>query len=210
MEIIFALAIGVLTGSGVWLLLRPRTFQVIMGLALLSYAVNLFIFGMGRLVTRQAADHRGGDALDLALYADPVPQALVLTAIVISFRDDRIVSRGAAGCARADGHRSCRRPGVGRMIAWLQHLLVVPDRHAAHRGRARCCCSVSARGCAIVLVAGLGARAGGRCAGLACTHDRRDAAHLDRGRRRLRRRRLAGAVRHRARRRSSRGDDARC
>ena len=49
MEVVLALAIGVLTGSGVWLLLRPRTFQVIMGLSLLSYAVNLFIFSMGRL-----------------------------------------------------------------------------------------------------------------------------------------------------------------
>ena len=42
MEIVLALAIGVLTGSGVWLLLRPRTFQIIMGLSLLSYAVNLW------------------------------------------------------------------------------------------------------------------------------------------------------------------------
>ena len=49
MEWILALAIGVLAGSGVWLLLRPRTFQFIMGLALLGYAVNLFIFAMGRL-----------------------------------------------------------------------------------------------------------------------------------------------------------------
>ena len=48
MEIIVALGIGVLAGSGVWLLLRPRTFQVIIGLSLLSYAVNLFIFAMGR------------------------------------------------------------------------------------------------------------------------------------------------------------------
>jgi multicomponent K+:H+ antiporter subunit C len=47
MEIVLAIAIGALTGSGVWLLLRPRTYQVIMGLALLSYAVNLFIFSMG-------------------------------------------------------------------------------------------------------------------------------------------------------------------
>jgi len=44
MELILSLAIGVLAGSGVWLLLRPRTFQVIMGLSLISYAVNLFIF----------------------------------------------------------------------------------------------------------------------------------------------------------------------
>ena len=41
MELVFALAIGVLVASGTWLLLRPRTFQVIMGLSLLSYAVNL-------------------------------------------------------------------------------------------------------------------------------------------------------------------------
>ena len=49
MELIVAIGIGVLAGSGVWLLLRPRTFQVIIGLSLLSYAVNLFIFSMGRL-----------------------------------------------------------------------------------------------------------------------------------------------------------------
>ena len=49
MELILALAIGSLTGSGVWLLLRPRTYQVIIGLSLISYGVNLFIFSMGRL-----------------------------------------------------------------------------------------------------------------------------------------------------------------
>lgn len=49
MEVILALAIGVLGGCGVWLVLRPRTFQVLMGLSLLSYAVNLFIFAMGSL-----------------------------------------------------------------------------------------------------------------------------------------------------------------
>ena len=49
MEVVLSLAIGVLAASGIWLILRPRTFQVITGLALLSYAVNLFIFSMGRL-----------------------------------------------------------------------------------------------------------------------------------------------------------------
>ena len=48
METVLAIAIGGLAGSGVWLLLRPRTFQVIVGLSLMSYAVNLFIFSMGR------------------------------------------------------------------------------------------------------------------------------------------------------------------
>ena len=54
MEIVLALGIGVLAGSGVWLILRPRTFQVIIGLSLLSYAVNLFIIAMGRLRTGAA------------------------------------------------------------------------------------------------------------------------------------------------------------
>ena len=83
MELIVALAIGVLAGSGVWLLLRPRTFQVVLGLALLSYAVNLFIFVTGRLTVGRPPIIRGLP-VDPSLYADPVPQALVLTAIVIS------------------------------------------------------------------------------------------------------------------------------
>ncbi|MBA3598704.1 MAG: Na+/H+ antiporter subunit C [Methylibium sp.] len=85
MEIVLALAIGVLTGSGVWLVLRPRTFQVAIGLALLSYAVNLFIFSMGRLAIDKAPIVRPGVPTDLLHYADPLPQALVLTAIVIGF-----------------------------------------------------------------------------------------------------------------------------
>jgi multicomponent K+:H+ antiporter subunit C len=84
-EIVFATAIGVLAGSGVWLLLRPRTFQVLMGLTLLSYATNLLIFGMGRLRAGRAPIIGADGVADPALYADPVPQALVLTAIVIGF-----------------------------------------------------------------------------------------------------------------------------
>jgi multicomponent K+:H+ antiporter subunit C len=107
-EAIVAAAIGVLTASGVWLLLRPRTFQVIMGLALLSYAVNLFIFGMGRLVMDRPPIIKG-DAIDPALYADPVPQALVLTAIVISFATTALflvallAARGLTGTDHVDG-----------------------------------------------------------------------------------------------------------
>ena len=47
-ELVLSVGIGALAGSGMWLVLRPRTFQVIIGLSLLSYAVNLFIFAMGR------------------------------------------------------------------------------------------------------------------------------------------------------------------
>src|SRR5690606_24403424 len=85
MEIVLALAIGILTASGVWLLLRPRTFQVVIGLALLSYAVNLFILVMGRLRVDAPPFIEKGLEVDPAIYTDPLPQALVLTAIVISF-----------------------------------------------------------------------------------------------------------------------------
>ena len=111
MEIVLAISIGVLTGSGVWLLLRPRTFQVIMGLCLLSYAVNLFIFSMSRLglKTGQVPVLVEGVAQDLAHYADPLPQALVLTAIVIGFAMTALflvvllASRGLSGTDHVDG-----------------------------------------------------------------------------------------------------------
>ena len=85
MEVILALAIGILGGSGVWLVLRPRTFQVLMGLSLLSYAVNLFIFAMGSLQLDREPIVQPGLAPSLDNYTDPLPQALVLTAIVITF-----------------------------------------------------------------------------------------------------------------------------
>ena len=81
MEALLALIIGILTACGVYLALRARTFPVVVGLTLLSYAVNLFLFVTGRLTVGQPAvisDQAVG-------YADPLPQALVLTAIVISF-----------------------------------------------------------------------------------------------------------------------------
>ncbi len=85
MELILSAAIGVLAASGIWLILRPRTYQVVIGLSLLSYAVNLFIFGMGRLrVDAPPVIDKIGNP-PVSAYTDPVPQALVLTAIVIGF-----------------------------------------------------------------------------------------------------------------------------
>ena len=107
-EFVLAAAIGVLSAAGTWLLLRPRTFQVIMGLSLLSYAVNLFIFSMGRLRSGAAPiTSKGAERPEL--YADPTPQALVLTAIVISFALTALflvvllASRGATGSDHVDG-----------------------------------------------------------------------------------------------------------
>uniref|UniRef100_UPI0035945777 Na+/H+ antiporter subunit C n=1 Tax=Sphingomonas faeni TaxID=185950 RepID=UPI0035945777 len=81
MEFLVASAIAVLTAGGVYLSLRGRTFQVVLGMTMLSYAVNLFLFAIGRLVV----DRPPLFAKGVTDHADPLPQALVLTAIVITF-----------------------------------------------------------------------------------------------------------------------------
>ena len=109
MEALLALIIGVLCGSGVWLVLRPRTFQVIMGLTLLSYAVNLFIFSVGSLFLDKPPILGAGAPADLEHYTDPMPQSLVLTAIVIGFATTALflvvllASRGLSGTDHVDG-----------------------------------------------------------------------------------------------------------
>ena len=109
MEVILAIAIGILGGSGVWLLLRPRTFQVLMGLSLLSYAVNLFIFAMGSLSHDKEPIVQPGVLPNLENYTDPLPQALVLTAIVIGFATSALflvvllASRGLSDTDHVDG-----------------------------------------------------------------------------------------------------------
>jgi multicomponent K+:H+ antiporter subunit C len=85
MEGIISVAIGILVAAGVWLVLRPRTYQVLVGLTLLSYATNLFIFSVGSLSIDKEPIVRPGVVADLVNYTDPMPQALVLTAIVIGF-----------------------------------------------------------------------------------------------------------------------------
>ena len=108
MELILSLAIGVLTAAGVWLILRPRTFQVILGLSLISYAVNLFLFAVGRLRV-DAPPIVGRGTASVTALDDPLPQALVLTAIVISFAMTALLlvvllaSRGLTGTDHVDG-----------------------------------------------------------------------------------------------------------
>ena len=81
MEFLMATGIGALTAVGVYLILLRRTFPVVIGLSFLSYAVNVFLFTMGRL----AIDRPPIVSASAAGYTDPLPQALVLTAIVITF-----------------------------------------------------------------------------------------------------------------------------
>lgn len=85
MELALASAIGVLTASGIYLVLRSRSFDVIFGITLLSYAANLLIFSAGRLRPGMPPILRDGVPHTLEHHVDPLPQALVLTAIVIGF-----------------------------------------------------------------------------------------------------------------------------
>ena len=80
METIYAICVGAMTTGGIFLVLRGYTFAVVLGLTLLSHAVNLFLFASGNLKINAAAILGESEQ-----YADPLPQALVLTAIVIGF-----------------------------------------------------------------------------------------------------------------------------
>ncbi len=112
MELTLSLYIGVLVAAGVWLVLRPRTFQVILGLSLISYGVNLFIFSAGRITSGGAPVLERGEVGSLARYDDPLPQSLVLTAIVIGFAMTAlflVVLLASRGLTRTD-HVDGREP----------------------------------------------------------------------------------------------------
>ncbi|MEP4546266.1 MAG: Na+/H+ antiporter subunit C [Saccharospirillum sp.] len=111
MEAIFAFCVGLMTACGLFLTLRGRTFPVVVGITLLSYAVNLFLFSSGRLLINGATILGQSDQ-----YADPLPQALVLTAIVIGFAMTAFVvilairARSDLGNDHVDGRNP---PGAG-------------------------------------------------------------------------------------------------
>ncbi|MFC7705304.1 Na+/H+ antiporter subunit C [Plastorhodobacter daqingensis] len=98
MELIVALAVGVLTAAAIYLILRLRTFPVVLGTAMLSYAVNVFLFATGRLAINQPPV-----LLAEGPYSDPLPQALVLTAIVIAFGMTAVVVMLALGAYLESG-----------------------------------------------------------------------------------------------------------
>ncbi len=117
MEFLVASGIGWVTACGIYLLLRGRTFTVVLGLCLLGYAVNVFIFAMGRLWRDASPILSEGPN-----FADPLPQALVLTAIVIGFATTGFIIELAlrsrhesGGSDHVDGLRdAARRGGRGR------------------------------------------------------------------------------------------------
>ncbi len=113
-----ASAVGIFTACGVWLCLRARTFDVVLGLTLLTYAVNVFIFAMGRLTFNLPPIVQPGVPATLAHYADPLPQALVLTAIVISFAMTALVLALALKSRFVNGSDACdpEPPGEGTSV----------------------------------------------------------------------------------------------
>jgi len=104
LEFLVASGVGWVTACGIYLMLRGRTFPVVLGLSLLGYAVNVFIFAMGRLWWNAPA------VVGHERMADPLPQALVLTAIVIGFATTGFIvemalrSRHESGTDHVDGH----------------------------------------------------------------------------------------------------------
>ncbi|MDX2176666.1 MAG: sodium:proton antiporter [Candidatus Sumerlaeia bacterium] len=98
MTLVASLLVAALVGAGVYQLFRKSAFEVLLGLLLISQAVNLAILAAGGwtagtlppVTAEPVVDTVGGTAakvsrVDPALYVDPLPHALILTAIVIGF-----------------------------------------------------------------------------------------------------------------------------
>ncbi len=85
MELLIAVFIGLLYACGVYLLLRRSIVKLILGVFVLSNATNLIIFLSGG-IARQGVGFipEGAETADPGIMSDPLPQALILTAIVIS------------------------------------------------------------------------------------------------------------------------------
>ncbi len=85
MEPVLAIVIGALYAAGIYLMMRRNLVKLVIGLVLLSQAANLLIFTCAGLDSTHAALIPPGAQVPETSYADPLPQALILTAIVIGF-----------------------------------------------------------------------------------------------------------------------------
>jgi multicomponent Na+:H+ antiporter subunit C len=98
MEFLLAIVAGSLYATGIYLMLRRSIVKLIIGLAILGHASNLLIFTAAGLTRAQAPLVPQGATLPPTGHADPLPQALILTAIVISFA---VTAFAAVLCKRA-------------------------------------------------------------------------------------------------------------
>jgi multicomponent Na+:H+ antiporter subunit C len=85
MEVFNAVLTGVLFSAGIYLMLRRSLMKLLLGLAVISNAVNLLIFTAAGLTRGRPAFVEAGGSAPAPPFADPLPQAFILTAIVISF-----------------------------------------------------------------------------------------------------------------------------
>ncbi len=85
MTTVLAVVIGGLYAVSVYLILRRNLAKLILGLALLTNAANLLIFTVGGLTRARPPLVPEGESQPTSVIADPLPQALILTAIVIGF-----------------------------------------------------------------------------------------------------------------------------
>ena len=86
MSTLLAIVVGVLYAAGLYMMMRRSIIKLIIGLALLGHATNLLIFTAGGLSRGQPAFvEQGAKLVPVEAIADPLPQALILTAIVIGF-----------------------------------------------------------------------------------------------------------------------------
>lgn len=110
MELLVASAIGVMMASAVYLILRRRAFPVIVGMTMLTYAINFFLFASGRLAVNAPPILQEG----VTTHTDPLPQALVLTAIVISFGMTAVTVMMALGAYLEAGDDRIDMPAADR------------------------------------------------------------------------------------------------
>lgn len=120
MEILVASAIGAMTASGMYLIMRMRTFAVVLGMTMLTYAINAFLFVTGRLVIGKPPLLQSHSNINIADYTDPLPQALVLTAIVISFGMTAVVVMMALGAFIEGGDDHIDMPREDRLMPPLK------------------------------------------------------------------------------------------
>lgn len=85
MEVILPIIIGGLYATGLYMMLAKSLVKLVIGLILISHASNFFIFVISRLTRGEPALIPMDAVKPIEPYADPLPQALVLTAIVIGF-----------------------------------------------------------------------------------------------------------------------------
>ncbi len=127
MELLVATAIGATTAAGVYLILRLRTFAVVLGMTMLTYAINAFLFVTGRLVVNKPPILLGHGDVNIADYTDPLPQALVLTAIVISFGMTAVVVMMSLGAFIESGDDRINMPEDDRIMPPLKTVDATQD-----------------------------------------------------------------------------------